>query len=83
MADNVIIPDHFRVATIEDFHYSGDPCLGQIYWLHSFHNDTLESHTLVPQTDSKELSQWIKSGRCYIETSRYEGTNQVIQLKRK
>ena len=81
MAEEDNIPDHFRKATLEDFHYDEAPCLGQKYWLHSHHNAKLEQYTLVPNTNTKELSKWIQSGRCYIELSRHEGTNNIIKLE--
>jgi len=81
MAEEDKIPDYFRKATVEDFHINGEPCLGMKYWLHSHHNPILEQYTLFRNTDSEGLSEWIKSGRCYIEISRHEGVNCTIDLK--
>lgn len=82
MADKANIPEHFRVATNEDFLCGGDKKLGQMYWLHSVRRPELQQYELVQHTDSKDLSLWIQQGRCYIELSRYpEGTNYVIDLE--
>ncbi len=75
------IPKHFRVAINDDFLCAGDKKLGMMYWLHSARNPELQQYMLVKNTDSVDLSEWIRQGRCYIELSRYpEGSNHIISL---
>jgi len=81
MEETKNIPDHFRVATNEDFLCGNDPKLGMSYWIHSEHRPELQQYMLVQNTNTSDLSEWIRRGRCYIEESRYEGNNNVINLK--
>ena len=77
-----VIPEHFRVATNDDFLCGGKKKLGMMYWLHSDRRPELQQYQLVENTDSVILSEWIQLGRCYIELSRYpEGNNYVIDLE--
>ena len=57
------IPEYFKLAIPDDFISGKERKLGLIYWIHSHHNPELQRYEFSANTNSKDLSEWIRQNR--------------------